>query len=143
MLLSGVNTTSQEKANDGHKVATEIFIFPLLQAIPSAVSASPPGKQGKRGHLWRLSTKRLVYTTEWKRKYCVLSGGGYLYYYESETSQGGERGSGVIDLRCVMDCVEAPLTDHKKATNVFILIAKQRGFFNQVIYTKGKCSLYL
>ena len=64
----------------------------------------------------------------------MLSGGGYLYYYESETSQGGDRGSGVIDLRCVMDCVEAPLTDHKKATNVFILIAKQRGFFNQVIY---------
>eukprot|EP00090_Calanus_glacialis_P047010 TRINITY_DN9518_c0_g1_i5.p1 TRINITY_DN9518_c0_g1~~TRINITY_DN9518_c0_g1_i5.p1 ORF type:complete len:629 (-),score=132.62 TRINITY_DN9518_c0_g1_i5:17-1903(-) len=99
--------------------------------IPSAVSISPHGKQGKRGFLWRLSTKRLVYTPEWKRKYCVLSGGGYLYYYESETSQGGDRGSGVIDLRCVMDCVEAPLTDHKKATNVFILIAKQRGFFNQ------------
>ena len=94
--------------------------------------------QGKEGYLWRLSTKRLVYTPEWKRKYCVISGGGYLYYYESETSQGGDRGSGVIDLRCVMDCVEAPLTDHKKATNVFILIAKQRGFFTQVIYKKEK-----
>ena len=68
----------------------------------------------------------------------MLSDSGYLYYYESETSQGGDRGSGVIDLRCVMDCVEAPLTDHKKATNVFILIAKQRGFFNQVFVTKGK-----
>ena len=97
--------------------------------IPSAVSISV---HSKKGYLWRLSTRRLVYTPEWKRKYCVLSGGGYLYYYDSETSQGGDRGSGVIDLRCVMDCVEAPLTDHKKATNVFILIAKQRGFFNQV-----------
>ena len=111
--------------------------------MPSAVSVSPHGKQGKRGYLWRLSTKRLVYTPEWKRKYCVLSGGGYLYYYGSETSQGGDRGSGVIDLRCVMDCVEAPLTDHKKATNVFILIAKQRGFFNQVIYRKRKVSYLL
>ena len=62
----------------------------------------------------------------------MLSGEGYLYYYERESSQGAERGSGVIDLSCVMECVEAPLTDHKKATNVFILIAKQRGFFNQV-----------
>jgi len=100
----------------------------INKVIPSAVSISV---HSKKGYLWRLSTRRLVYTPEWKRKYCVLSGGGYLYYYDSETSQGGDRGSGVIDLRCVMDCVEAPLTDHKKATNVFILIAKQRGFFNQ------------
>ena len=64
----------------------------------------------------------------------MLSDGGYLYYYDRESSQGGERGSGVIDLSSVMDCVEAPLTDHKKATNVFILIAKQRGFFDQVKY---------
>merc|ERR1712013_726391 len=85
----------------------------------------------KTGYLWRLSSRRLVYTPEWKRKYMVLSMSGYLYYYDNKTSQGGGRGSGVIDLRCVMDCVEAPLTDHKKATNVFILIAKQRGFFNQ------------
>jgi hypothetical protein len=98
------------------------------KVVPAAVSV--PGK-GKKGFLWRLSTRRLVYTPEWKRKYCVLSGTGCLYYYDSETSQGGARGSGVIDLSCVMDCVEAPLTDHKKATNVFILIAKQRGFFNQ------------
>ena len=31
-----------------------------------------------------------------------------------------------------MDCVEAPLTDHKKATNVFLLLAAERGFFDQV-----------
>jgi hypothetical protein len=30
--------------------------------------------------------------------------------------------------------VEAPLTDHKKATNVFILIAKERGIFEQGRY---------
>eukprot|EP00092_Neocalanus_flemingeri_P054474 GFUD01064149.1.p1 GENE.GFUD01064149.1~~GFUD01064149.1.p1 ORF type:complete len:542 (+),score=142.40 GFUD01064149.1:157-1782(+) len=104
------------------------------QVIPSAVSLSPHSKHGKHGYLWRLSSKRLVYTPEWKRKYCVLSDGGYLYYYENESSLGGERGSGVIDLRCVIDCVEAPLTDHKKATNVFILIAKERGFFDQGRY---------
>ena len=97
--------------------------------MPPFVSIS--GEE-KTGYLWRLSSRRLVYTPEWKRKYMVLSMSGYLYYYDSKTSQGGGRGSGVIDLRCVMDCVEAPLTDHKKATNVFILIAKQRGFFNQV-----------
>ena len=64
-----------------------------------------------------------------------------LYYYESENSQGGERGSGVIDLKCFIDCVEAPLADHKKATNVFILIAKERGFFDQVVLTN--CPFYL
>ena len=73
----------------------------------------------------------MMYLSDWKRKYFVLAG-ERLYYYESERSQGGERGSGVIDLRYVTDCVEAPLTDHKKATNVFILIAKERGIFDQV-----------
>ena len=34
--------------------------------------------------------------------------------------------------RYFMDCVEAPLTDHKKATNVFLLLAAERGFFDQV-----------
>ena len=41
-------------------------------------------------------------------------------------------GAGVIHLDCFLDCVEAPLTDHKKATNVFILLAKERGLFEQV-----------
>ena len=78
-----------------------------------------------------LIVEKMVYTHDWKRKYFVLTR-ERLYYYESENSQGGERGSGVIDLKCLADCVEAPLTDHKKATNVFILIAKERGFFDQV-----------
>ena len=50
------------------------------------------------------------------------------------------QGSGVVDLRYFIDCVEAPVTDHKKATNVFILIAKERGFFDQAsptIYSLG------
>ena len=38
----------------------------------------------------------------------------------------------MIHLDCFLDCVEAPLTDHKKATNVFILLAKERGLFEQV-----------
>ena len=73
----------------------------------------------------------MMYLSDWKRKYFVLAG-ERLYYYESERSQGGERVSGVIDLSCVADCVEAPITDHKKATNVFILIANERGIFDQV-----------
>ena len=32
--------------------------------------------------------------------------------------------------------MEAPLTDHKKATNVFLLLAAERGFFDQ-----GRCYL--
>jgi len=141
MDMSGPN---QQRSSDGASRFTRGQAYRSLRSmatfqskkeknkvIPAAISGSANTKQGKRGYLWRLSTRRLVYTPEWKRKYCVLSSSGYLYYYENESSQGGDRGSGVIDLRCVMDCVEAPLTDHKKATNVFILIAKQRGFFNQ------------
>ena len=90
----------------------------------------PP--DSSRGYLWRLSSKRMVNSQDWKRKYFVLAG-ERLYYYESETSQAGERGSGVIDLKCFTECVEAPLADHKKASNVFILVAKERGFFDQVV----------
>ena len=43
---------------------------------------------------------------------------------------------GLIELKYFIDCVEAPLTDHKKATNVFLLLAAERGFFDQ-----GRCYL--
>ena len=59
-----------------------------------------------------------------------------LYYYETDRGQAGERGSGLIELKYFIDCVEAPLTDHKKATNVFLLLAAERGFFDQ-----GRCYL--
>ena len=90
-----------------------------------------------------------MFRTDWKRKYFVLHQ-DKLYYYETERGkvgttfplrhqqhlypclQGGERGSGLIELKYFMDCVEAPLTDHKKATNVFLLLAAERGFFDQV-----------
>ena len=72
----------------------------------------------------------MVYTHDWKRKYFVLTG-DKLYYYDSEMGDTGG-GAGVIHLECFLDCVEAPLTDHKKATNVFILLAKERGLFEQV-----------
>ena len=42
------------------------------------------------------------------------------------------RVGGVIDLKSFIDCVEAPLSDHKKANNVFFLVAEERGFFDQV-----------
>ena len=100
----------------------------MFQDIPAA---SDLGGGSASGYLWRLSGRRMVYMTDWKRKYFVLVG-CQLYYYDHNLSQGGDRGTGVIDLRCVSDCVEAPLTDHKKATNVFILIAKERGIFEQV-----------
>ena len=72
----------------------------------------------------------MVYTHDWKRKYFVLTG-DKLYYYDNELSDGSAN-AGVIHLDCFLDCVEAPLTDHKKATNVFILLAKERGLFEQV-----------
>jgi len=96
-------------------------------------AAGDLGGGSASGYLWRLSGRRMVYMTDWKRKYFVLVG-CQLYYYDHNLSQGGDRGAGVIDLRCVSDCVEAPLTDHKKATNVFILIAKERGIFEQGRY---------
>ena len=94
---------------------------PALTEIPSPAA---------RGYLWRLSTKRMVYTHDWKRKYFVLTG-DKLYYYDNDLGD-GSGGAGVIHLECFLDCVEAPLTDHKKATNVFILLAKERGLFEQV-----------
>ena len=73
----------------------------------------------------------MVYTHDWKRKYFVLTG-DKLYYYDNELGDGSGAGAGIIHLDCFIDCVEAPLTDHKKATNVFILLAKERGLFEQV-----------
>jgi len=75
----------------------------------------------------------MVYTHDWKRKYFVLTG-DKLYYYDTEHGDGAGAGAGVIHLDCFIDCVEAPLTDHKKATNVFILLAKERGLFEQGRY---------
>ena len=43
------------------------------------------------------------------------------------------RAGGVIDLKNFVDCVEAPLSDQKKANNVFFLVAEERGFFDQVL----------
>ena len=43
------------------------------------------------------------------------------------------RAGGVIDLTNFVDCVEAPLSDQKKANNVFFLVAEERGFFDQVL----------
>ena len=51
-----------------------------------------------------------------------------LYYYASMKGQAG----GVIELKNFVDCLEAPLSDHKKANNVFFLLAEERGFFDQV-----------
>ena len=85
----------------------------------------------KRGYLWRLSGRTILPKNDWKRKYFLLFD-DRLYYYDSESGCGSDTGSGVIELRYFIDCVEAPMTDHKKATNVFILLAKERGFFDQV-----------
>ena len=101
-----------------------------MQHVPAVSELTSPTQ---RGYLWRLSTKRMVYTHDWKRKYFVLTG-DKLFYYDNELGDGSGAGAGVIQLDCFIDCVEAPLTDHKKATNVFILLAKERGLFEQVRY---------
>ena len=68
----------------------------------------------------------------------VILQGDRLYYYEHEYCKGNERGCGIIELKYFASCVEAPLTDHKKATNVFLLIASQRGFFDQVRFCENQ-----
>jgi len=95
------------------------------------VADIPPS--AKKGYLWRLSDRKILAKSDWKRKFFLLYD-DKLYYYDTEDGDGGEAGSGVIDLRYFIDCVEAPVTDHKKATNVFILLAKERGFFDQGRY---------
>ena len=98
----------------------------LLQVLP-CVSSFP--STCRRGYLWRLSGRRVLATTSWKTKYFVLHE-DRLYYYASMKGQAG----GVIDLKSFVDCVEAPLSDNKKANNVFFLVAEERGFFDQVGY---------
>ena len=51
-----------------------------------------------------------------------------LYFYASMKSHVG----GILDLKDFIDCTEAPISDNKKASNVFFLVAKERGFFDQV-----------
>ena len=48
------------------------------QNVPAVAEVPSPAL---RGYLWRLSTKRMVYTHDWKRRYFVLSG-DKLYYYD-------------------------------------------------------------
>jgi len=87
----------------------------------------------KKGYLCRLSDKKILGKSDWKRKLFVLHD-DKLYYYDSQNGVGAEAGSGVIDLNYFIDCVEAPVTNHKKATNVFVLLARERGFFDQGRY---------
>ena len=54
-----------------------------------------------------------------------------LYFYQGE-GVAEDRGAGAINLKYFSSCVEAPLTDHKKATNVFILLATEKGFLDLV-----------
>eukprot|EP00090_Calanus_glacialis_P000833 TRINITY_DN10589_c0_g1_i1.p1 TRINITY_DN10589_c0_g1~~TRINITY_DN10589_c0_g1_i1.p1 ORF type:complete len:574 (-),score=101.45 TRINITY_DN10589_c0_g1_i1:167-1888(-) len=95
-------------------------VLPCVSSFPSTC---------RRGYLWRLSGRRVLATTSWKTKYFVLHE-DRLYYYASMKGQAG----GVIDLKSFVDCVEAPLSDNKKANNVFFLVAEERGFFDQGRY---------
>ena len=38
----------------------------------------------------------------------------------------------MLHLKYYNACIEASLADHKKATNVFILLASEKGFLDQV-----------
>lgn len=95
---------------------------PTLSSLPSTA---------KRGYLWKLSGRSILHKSQWKRKLFVLWK-SRLYFYQGEGGGGDERGAGTINLKYFSSCVEAPLTDHKKATNVFILLAMEKGFLDQV-----------
>ena len=53
-----------------------------------------------------------------------------LYYYASTRGAA----AGVIDLTQFTDCLEAPLSDQKKANNVFFLLSEERGYFDKGRY---------
>jgi len=95
-------------------------VLPCVSSFPNT---------SRRGYLWRLSGRRVLTTASWKTKYFVLHE-EKLYYYASMKGRAG----GVIDLKSFVDCVEAPLSDQKKANNVFFLVAEERGFFDQGRY---------
>jgi len=87
----------------------------------------------KRGYLCRLSGRKILGKSDWKRKFFILYD-NKLCYYDNQNIGGAEAGSGVINLNDFIDCVEAPVIDHKKATNVIVLLARERGFFDQGRY---------
>ena len=83
----------------------------------------------RRGYLWRLSERRLLQNSSWKTKYFVLQQDKLYYYASTRGSKGG-----VIDLTKFTDCLEAPLSDQKKANNVFFLLSEERGYFDKGRY---------
>ena len=102
-----------------------VLLF-LSQVLPCITSLTPGTR---RGYLWRLSERRLLQNSAWKTKYFVLQQ-GQLYYYASTRGSVG----GVIDLSQFTDCLEAPLSDQKKANNVFFLLSEERGYFDKGRY---------
>ena len=46
----------------------------------------------KRGYLWRLSDRKILSKSDWKRKFFLLCD-DKLYYYDSEGGCGGEAGN--------------------------------------------------
>ena len=103
-----------------------IIIISPSQVLP-CITSLPPGT--RRGYLWRLSERRLLQNSSWKTKYFVLQQ-GQLYYYASTRGAAG----GVIELSKFTDCLEAPLSDQKKANNVFFLLSEERGYFDKGRY---------
>ena len=104
----------------------QFFNLSTPQVLP-CISSLPPGT--RRGYLWRLSERRLLQNSSWKTKYFVVQE-DKLYYYASTRGQAG----GVIDLAQFTDCLEAPLSDQKKANNVFFLLSEERGYFDKGRY---------
>ena len=98
----------------------------ISQVLP-CITSLPPGT--RRGYLWRLSERRLLQNSSWKTKYFVLQQ-DKLYYFA--TTRGAA--AGVIDLTQFTDCLEAPLSDQKKANNVFFLLSEERGYFDKGRY---------
>ena len=89
----------------------------ISQVLPD-ITSLPPSR--RTGYLWRLTDKRLV-ASSWKCRFYVLSG-DQLYFFSSSQ----HTAVGVINLRQVTACVEAPVSEQRKANNVFILTSDQK-----------------
>ena len=58
------------------------------QDIPHVADIPP---SAKKGYLWRLSDRKILAKSDWKRKFFLLYD-DKLYYYDTEDGDGGETG---------------------------------------------------
>ncbi|CAG7835616.1 unnamed protein product [Allacma fusca] len=99
----------------------------ISQDIPSV--ASLKDKAQKVGFLKKLSGKGILTSGTWRQRYCVLVK-TRLYYFENEESSGKEKSAGFVNLEYFDCCSETSARVSRKAENVFVIAASDKGFFD-------------